>query len=92
MRQILVFLALSMIVFAPAASQELTDQEIRKILIRQSIATYSGSCPCPYNTMRNGRNCGGNSAYSKPGGAEPRYYERDVSDEMVKRYRKSHEK
>jgi len=39
--------------------------------------------------MRNGRRCGGNSAYSKPGGASPLCYARDVTDEMVERYRKS---
>ncbi len=30
-----------------------TDDEIREILIQQSIRSYSGSCPCPYNTTRN---------------------------------------
>jgi hypothetical protein len=46
--------------------------------IRQSIATYSGSCPCPYNVDRAGRRCGARSAHSKPGGAAPLCYAADV--------------
>ena len=64
-----------------------TDAEIRQILVRQSIAGYSGSCPCPYNTDRAGRRCGRRSAYSKPGGASPLCYPGDVSDRAVETYR-----
>ena len=74
---------------ACSIAEELTDAEIKKVLIEQSIRSYSGSCPCPYNVMRNGRKCGKNSAYSKPGGAEPLCYESDVTDEMVEKYRKN---
>ena len=64
-----------------------TDAEIRQVLVNQSIARYSGSCPCPYNTDRGGRRCGGRSAYSRPGGASPLCYPRDVSDAAVEAYR-----
>lgn len=64
-----------------------TDKQIKRLLIGQSIASYSGSCPCPYNTDRAGRRCGKRSAYSKPGGASPLCYDRDVSDGMVAAYR-----
>ena len=64
-----------------------TDEQIRQLLINQSIARYSGSCPCPYNTDRGGRRCGGRSAYSRPGGASPLCYPGDVSDEAVAAYR-----
>ena len=64
-----------------------TDAEIRQLLINQSIARYSGSCPCPYNTDRGGRRCGGRSAYSRPGGASPLCYPTDVSDAAVEAYR-----
>jgi hypothetical protein len=64
-----------------------TDDDVRQAIIRQSIAEYSGPCPCPYNVMRNGRSCGGNSAYSRPGGKSPLCYPKDVSDEMVRHYR-----
>lgn len=35
---------------------------------------YVGTCDCPYDRMRNGRKCGGNSAYSRPGGRNPVCY------------------
>lgn len=34
-------------------------------------APVTGSCDCPYDRMRNGRSCGGRSAWSKPGGRQP---------------------
>lgn len=72
----------------PSTSQPtLTDQQIRQILIRQSIANYSGSCACPYNTASNGSRCGGRSAYSRPGGASPLCYDADVTPQMVANYR-----
>ena len=37
-------------------------------------APYTGTCDCPYDRMRNGRLCGGNSAYSRPGGRNPTCY------------------
>lgn len=56
-------------------------------IIETSISAYPGACPCPYNTMRNGRSCGRNSAWSKPGGASPICYPSDVSDQMIARFR-----
>jgi hypothetical protein len=35
---------------------------------------FIGTCDCPYDRMRNGRRCGNNSAYSKPGGRDPVCY------------------
>lgn len=35
---------------------------------------YVGRCDCPYDLMRNGRLCGGRSAYSRPGGRSPECY------------------
>ena len=67
--------------------RRLTDDEIRRILIQQSLRSYSGSCPCPYNTDRGGRRCGGRSAYSRPGGASPLCYPSDISDRAVDAYR-----
>lgn len=70
-----------------AEEQSPTDDEIRRAIIAESIASYSGSCPCPYNVDRAGRRCGKRSAYSKPGGYEPLCYPEDVSDDMVEAYR-----
>ena len=72
-----------------AQSRAMSDAQIRQELIRQSIASYSGSCPCPYNTARNGSRCGARSAYSRPGGAAPLCYADDVSQAAVDAYRRS---
>ncbi|WP_352967508.1 SH3 domain-containing protein [Mesorhizobium sp. M1066] len=37
-------------------------------------APVVGRCDCPYDLMRNGRLCGGRSAYSRPGGRSPVCY------------------
>lgn len=63
---------------SPADARK-SEAQIRKEIIRQSIARYSGSCPCPYNTDRAGRSYGRRSAYSRPGGESPICYPSDVS-------------
>ena len=65
-----------------------TDAEIKQRLIQESITGYKGSCPCPYNTDKAGKTCGARSAYSKPGGASPLCYDKDVTAQMVNDYRK----
>jgi hypothetical protein len=73
----------------PVVSEQpaLSDAEIRKELVRQSIALYPGSCPCPHNLDRGGRRCGGRSAYSRPGGRSPICYDSDVTQAMVESFR-----
>lgn len=66
---------------------EQTDAEIKQAIIKEFIASYRGSCPCPYNVDRAGRRCGARSAYSRPGGASPICYEKDVTQKMVDDYR-----
>ncbi|HYJ29379.1 MAG TPA: hypothetical protein VEW25_03460 [Allosphingosinicella sp.] len=61
-----------------------TDAQLRQRIIRESIASYPGSCPCPYNTDRAGRRCGARSAYSRPGGYAPICYPADVTPAMVR--------
>ncbi len=60
--------------------------QAKKQMIKQSIAGYRGSCPCPYNTDRAGRRCGRRSAWSRPGGASPLCYESDVSEARIDAY------
>ena len=62
------------------------DKKIKQEIIQQSIANYSGNCPCPYNRDRAGRSCGRRSAYSKPGGYSPVCYPGDVTPEMIDEY------
>ena len=72
----------------PAHAQSAANDKIKQIIIQQSIASYPGSCACPYSTMRNGRRCGRRSAYSKPGGYAPLCYKRDVPQQMVEQFKK----
>jgi hypothetical protein len=74
------------------AASAKSDDEIKRAIISQSIASYSGNCPCPFNTDRAGRRCGGRSAYSRPGGAAPICFEADVTSKMVADYRRTHKK
>ena len=81
-----------LVAFVPVAGAKkaLSDAQIRQILIDESIAAYSGNCPCPYSTARNGSRCGRRSAYSREGGEAPLCYPKDVSAEMVLAYRDAH--
>jgi hypothetical protein len=65
-----------------------TDDAIKQEIITESIAGYRGSCPCPYNTDRAGSRCGARSAYSRPGGASPICYAKDVTPKMVDDFRR----
>jgi hypothetical protein len=72
---------------ATAKEASLTDDTIAQRLIDNSIAAYSGNCPCPYNAARNGSRCGKRSAYNRPGGAAPLCFKEDVTKAMVQEYR-----
>jgi hypothetical protein len=85
----LVFAVVSVLALSTAWTQtRKTDAQIKQDIIAASIAEYRGSCPCPYNRDRARRSCGKRSAYSRPGGATPLCYEKDVSQKMVDDYRK----
>jgi len=74
---------------ATAGAQALgqSDAQLKQRIIRQSIASYPGSCPCPYSVDRAGRRCGARSAYSRPGGHAPLCFPGDVSTAMVREAR-----
>lgn len=82
----------ALLAIAPAITSgqtaTLTDDKIREIIIKNSIASYPGSCPCPYNRASNGSKCGKRSAYSLSGGYETMCYKQDVTEKMIKNYRK----
>lgn len=73
---------------APPA--KMTDAQVRREIIKESLAQYPGSCPCPYNVDRGGRRCGRRSAYSRPGGYSPECYPSDISKQEVKAWRARH--
>ncbi|QOL14915.1 hypothetical protein HGI48_12280 [Dickeya dianthicola] len=72
---------------ADAKNTRLSDNQVRQIIIDESIAGYSGNCACPYSSARNGSRCGGRSAWSRKGGAAPACYKDDVTKEEVARWR-----
>jgi hypothetical protein len=83
--------AAAMAILLPAgvdAAPRLSDAQVKRAIIEQSIAGYPGNCPRPYNTARNGSRCGGRSAYSRAGGYAPLCYASDVSNSVVAAYRR----
>jgi hypothetical protein len=87
MKYVVLALVAAAFAAAPAAAQ--SDAQIRQRIIRQSIASYPGACPCPYNVDRAGRSCGRRSAYSRPGGYAPICYPADVSQAQVEEFRRT---
>jgi hypothetical protein len=83
-------LALLSIALAPVmARSPLTDHQIAEAIIQECAAIYHKSrpCACPEDRARNGSRCGRRSAYSRPGGASPRCYIKDVSAQETADYR-----
>lgn len=78
--------------FSTQGYADTNDAQIKKEIIAASIASYPGSCPCPYNLARNGSRCGARSAYSKPGGYSPVCFEGDVTNAMMEAYKKQYYK
>ncbi|WP_263263799.1 hypothetical protein [Pseudomonas sp. RIT-PI-S] len=78
---------LSALSVAQAKPSQPSDDEIASRIIAESIASYSGACPCPYNQARNGSSCGRRSAYSRPGGFSPKCYRDDVTVEDIRQYK-----
>lgn len=77
--------------FATAAyPRAASDAQVRRLVIRQAIATSGSECPCPYSKTRKGKLCGSRSLYSQRGGVPMQCYPRDVSDQDVDAYRNEH--
>ena len=57
-------LLLILVVFFPidVVSAKMSDEAIAKEIIKESIDSYPGRCPCPYNVAKNGSSCGRRSA------------------------------
>jgi len=81
-------LAVVFVARAVVAQPALSDDEIRRLIVHDSISSYTGACPCPESVNRAGHRCGGNSAYSRACGATVLCYVGDVTQEMVDQYRK----
>lgn len=88
MKKIVFTLCFSLLLMLGAFPSFASDEQIKKEIIQQSIRSYPGNCPCPYNLDRAGRRCGKRSAYSKPGGYSPICYPSDVTEQMILKYTK----
>ncbi|UYA60991.1 hypothetical protein U1R68_08275 [Pectobacterium colocasium] len=66
-----------------AKTTQISDEQIKERIIQESISSYSGNCPCPYNLARNGSKCGKRSAWSRVGGYSPICYKDDVTRKMI---------
>jgi hypothetical protein len=83
----------ALVLAAGSANAEQSDAQVRQEIIKESIAAYKATghpCACPFDLMRNGKECGSVSAYSKPGGAAPLCYPKDVSGAQVSDWRRRH--
>ena len=63
--------ALAVIWVLPALAQR--EDEIRRLVIEDSLARFQGYCPCPYSYDR-GQQCADKSVYSQPSGRTPYLY------------------
>lgn len=87
MKKLLFLMGLCFACGTEAKQSSQSTEAIKQKIIQQSIESYPGNCPCPYNTARNGSRCGKRSAYNRAGGYAPLCYPEDVSDRMVKEYK-----
>ena len=90
MRKLAILLIAFFAATSSVAADRLSDEAIRELIVQESIAAYPGNCPCPFNADRAGRACGARSAWSRPGGRAPVCYTREVTQEQVDDYRKTH--
>jgi hypothetical protein len=87
MKKLLLLVGLCVAFGAEAKQSSQSTDAIKQRMIKESIESYPGNCPCPYNTASNGSRCGKRSAYNRAGGYTPLCYPEDVSDRMVKEYK-----
>ena len=72
------------------AQQRLSDADVRKLMMQESLAGYRGTCPCPEFRAANGSKCGARSAYSKRGAAGLLCYSEDITEQMLNDYKRRH--
>ena len=86
-RSLSLFAALICGACAQSNAAELTDSQIKDILVNSSIALYDGACASPTSIDNRGKACGDRSAYKKEGHGGVLCSRSDVKPEMVKKYR-----
>ena len=90
---LIIALAVGFVSKSRGEPSKLTDSQIIEKIIQDSRNAYYATghpCACPYDHARNGSLCGARSAYSRPGGAEPKCFPKDVSKAEVDAYHRNH--
>jgi hypothetical protein len=76
----------------PAWAQRLHDDDIRKMMIEDSLARFGAQdCPCPYSYAWNGAQCADKSLYSRRAAADLLCYPADITPHMIHEYRRQHD-
>lgn len=88
----MILLALLSACFSVSANEEVakaavSDEQVKQQIIQESINSYPGNCPCPYNHAKNGSRCGKRSAWNRSGGYAPICYKEEITGEMVSEWR-----
>jgi hypothetical protein len=89
-RRLLVFIAVLVSVAGLSTTGmpgSIADDQIRQLIIKDSIASYPGGCPCPYSLALDGSRCGGQSPWGNASGYSPLCYANDIDEDMVQAYR-----
>lgn len=71
-----------------AVARRWDEDDVRRMIVEDSIARHGGDCPCPYSYAWNGRQCANDSAYMKRTPDAPYCYPQDVPPYEVYRYRR----
>lgn len=69
-----------------AVKRPMSDQQIKEVIVKGSVNSYTGECPCPYSTDNKGKKCGDNSEYFQAPG-DIFCYPEDVSNQQVFEFR-----
>jgi hypothetical protein len=78
---------------AQMAEHPFTKEQVANQIVNESRAAYYATghrCACPYDHAIDGSQCGGRSAYIRPGGAEPKCFVTDVKDSDIILWLKQH--
>lgn len=95
MKGLLALLGLAPLLWITTAqAQRYGDDEIRNMIIRDSIAQFGPQdCPCPYSYAWNGQQCADKSLYNQRTRRQDLYcYPNDVSWRDIEYYRRNNDR
>jgi hypothetical protein len=72
---------------SPALAQGYSDEDVARMMIEEQRQRFTGECPCPYSYARDGRQCAGESAYTRRSVMNLLCYPSDISRHELLQYR-----